>query len=177
MRTFARRNLRPGGALVPERLVTHLAPIQFDEEGWGIWRAGFLDMRLDAVSEMVEPGAQLHFFSREPVTLGAPQSLADSAAGRHTVQPGRTIRLPVERTGSLQAIAGYFTATLTAGVTLTNMPSYPGCNWAVWVWPLRHTAVADGDTVHARILPPAGPQARDVTGWRLDCRLDRGDRA
>jgi protein arginine N-methyltransferase 1 len=177
LRTFARRNLRPGGSVVPERLVTQLAPIELDEEGWGIWRAGFLDMRLDAVTEMVEPGAHLHFFSREPVLLGAPQILADSAAGQHTVQPGRSIRLPLERPGSLQAIAGYFTATLAPGVTLTNMPSYPGCNWAVWVWPLRHTPTTGGETVHARILRPAGTQARDVTGWRLDCRLERGNPA
>ncbi|MGW5668660.1 methyltransferase domain-containing protein [Micromonospora sp. NPDC003776] len=174
LQTFTRRNLRPGGVVVPERLITHLAPIQFDEEGWGIWHAGFLDMRLDAVQELVEAVAHLHFFSRKPVVLGAPQTLADSAAGQHTIKPERTVRLPVERAGSLHAIVGYFTATLAPGVTLTNMPSYPGCNWAVWVWPLRHTPVAGGETVHARMLRPAGAEARDVTGWRLDCRLDRG---
>lgn len=175
LHSFARRNLRPGGAVVPERLVASLAPIELDQEGWGIWRAGFLDMRLDAVQDMVEPAAQLHFFSHEPVLLGAPQPLADSAAGEHVVKNGRTVRLTVDRPGTLHAIAGFFTATLTPGNTLTNMPSYPGCNWAVWVWPLRHTPVAGGETVEARVVRPGDAHFRDVTRWRLDCRLGRGD--
>src|SRR5262245_7239545 len=54
LQVVARRSLRPGGAIVPQRLVTELAPVQFDDEGWGVWRDGFLDMRLDVVQEYVE---------------------------------------------------------------------------------------------------------------------------
>jgi protein arginine N-methyltransferase 1 len=71
----------------------------------------------------------------------------------------------------LHAVLGYFEATLVPGVGLSNFPSYPGCNWAVWVWPVRHTAVAAGDELQLRVRVPDG--GRVVTDWLLDCRLRR----
>ena len=47
LRLLRRRYLRPGGVVVPRRLVTYAAAVQFDDEGWGVWRDGFLDMRLE----------------------------------------------------------------------------------------------------------------------------------
>jgi protein arginine N-methyltransferase 1 len=172
LRIVTRRNLRrPGGAVIPQRLVTYLAPVEFGDEGWGVWRDGFLDMALSVVQEHVEPAAQLHFFQNPPVVLGPPVPLVDSATGAGTPHPGQTVRLEIARPGRLQAVVGYFTATLAPGVTLSNFPSYPGCNWAVWVWPVRHTRVAAGDKVRIRVTPPA--QSRLVTDWRLDCQLAR----
>jgi hypothetical protein len=55
------------------------------------------------------------------------------------------------------------------GVTLSNFPSYPGCNWAVWVWPLRHTEVQPGMVVEAKLRRPE--DVRNADSWRLDCRL------
>jgi hypothetical protein len=174
VRTVARRHLRPGGVVIPERMVTYLAPAQLDEEGWGIWRNGFLDMRLDVVQELVEPGAHLHFFTREPALLGPAQALVDTAAGVHAIRPDRTLTLPVTRAGRLHAVLGWFEVTLAPGVRLANLPSYPGCNWAVWVWPLRHTDVAAGDGVRVRVRKPEPVADRVVTDWRLDCQLSRG---
>jgi len=57
------------------------------------------------------------------------------------------------------------------GVELSNFPSYPGCNWAVLVWPLQHTAVARGDVIQVDIMPPA--MVRFAEQWRLDCRISR----
>lgn len=171
LRAVARHSLAPGGRVVPERLTTNLALIEFDDEGWGVWRDGFLDMRLDVVQECVGPQAQLHFFSRPPVLLGGPVTLADSAAGDRSGRPRRALALPVERPGRLQAVVGYFDAMLVPGVTLSNLPSYPGSNWAVWVWPLRHADVAGGDRVQVRVRMPEG--GRVVTDWRLDCQLLR----
>lgn len=176
LRTFNRRNLRPGGTVVPERVVTRLAAVQFDDEGWGIWNDDFLGMRLDVVQELVEPSAHLHFLTREPVLLGEPAVLVDTGRGDTGLRTARPLTLPLDRDGTLHGVLGYFTATLAPGVELSNMPSYPGCNWAVFVWPLRHTRVAAGDTVHVRPRRPDGPAARDVTRWRLDCQLDRADK-
>lgn len=170
LRTFGRRNLLPGGVTVPGRLVTHLAPIQFDDEGWGVWRDGFLDMRLSVVQQHTPAAAQLHFFHQMPTLLGEPGVLMDTAESDRTAQ---VLRLDIEQPGRLHAIVGYFTATLAPGVTLSNFPSYPGCNWAVWVWPVRHTAVNPGDVVRVQVRPPAG--GRVVTDWRLDCQLLRHD--
>ncbi|HEV8554968.1 MAG TPA: methyltransferase domain-containing protein [Actinophytocola sp.] len=158
----ARRNLRPGGVVVPRGLTTTLAAIQFDGEGWGIWGRDFHGYRLDAVQEYAEPRAQLHFFQREPVLLSEPVPLAG------------TVRLDVARPGEVHAIMGYFTAELAEGITLSNFPSYPGCNWAVWIWPVRHTALAPGDEIRVTVHRPRESRAaRVATDWRLDCGIVR----
>ncbi|RJO72506.1 methyltransferase domain-containing protein [Nocardia panacis] len=155
---FARKNLRPGGQVIPRRLHTMLAAVEFDDEGWGIW-GDFHGFRLDAVQDFAEPRAHLHFFQRAPRLLSAPEPLADR------------MHLPIAESGNLQAILGYFTAELTDEIALSNFPSYPGCNWAVWVWPLRHTMVAAGADVRVAVRRPAGAAAREVTQWRLDCAI------
>jgi hypothetical protein len=81
------------------------------------------------------------------------------------------VALDIVEEGTLHAVVGSFTATLVEGVTLSNLPSYPGCNWAVWVWPVRHTAVQPGMVVDARLLRP--PNVRVASDWRLDCRIAR----
>lgn len=159
----ARRNMRPGGRMIPRSLTTELAAIQFDGEGWGLWNTDFHGYRLDVVQDFAESRAHLHFFQRDPVVLAEPRPLT-----------GNT-RLTVSRSGELHAIVGFFTAELTDDVSLSNFPSYPGCNWAVWVWPLRHSTVAEGDTLRLRMHRPTdAAQARLVTEWRLDCAVTRG---
>ncbi|NUT46282.1 MAG: methyltransferase domain-containing protein [Saccharothrix sp.] len=174
----ARRNLRPGGAVVPRRLTTELVAIEFDGEGWGTWGDVVPGYRFHSVQEFVEPHAQLHFFQREPRFLSAPARLGDDVVGQgSTGRPSRQLCLPVHRDGRLHAVMGYFTAELADGESLSNYPSYPGCNWAVWVWPLRHTEVAQGDEVHVTVVPPRGRgQVRDATAWSLDCRVVRAGR-
>ncbi|QFG22956.1 50S ribosomal protein L11 methyltransferase [Actinomadura sp. WMMB 499] len=169
---FTRRNLARGGRVVPKRLLTHLVPIEFDREGWGLWSDDYFGFRLDAVQESAAPEAQLCFFQRPPRMLGAPVTLADHRPGG--ARPVRRTRrsMTIDRPGRLHAVAGYFTAALTDGISLTNMPSYSGCNWAVWVWPLRHTSVSVGDELRVEVRPP--DDVRQVTDWRLDCALRKG---
>lgn len=168
--TFARRNLGPGGRVIPQRLVTRLAAVQFEGEGWGIWADDFFGYRLDGIQECVEPAAQLHFFQRPPALLSEPTAIADSrirAGADPNLRSSR--KLTITRSGWLHAIIGYFAATLSPGVTLSNFPSYPGCNWAVWVWPLRHSRVSAGDVLHVEVSRPGS--ARIATDWRLECGL------
>ncbi|MGW5417931.1 methyltransferase domain-containing protein [Actinomadura geliboluensis] len=169
---FARHNLAAGGTVVPSRLVTRLAAVQFDGEGWGLWDDDFHGFRLDAVAESAAPAAQLHFFQRPPTLLSEPAEVADQRPARGQAAPPRGRTLTITRPGRLHAVIGYFTATLTEDTTLSNLPSYPGCNWAVWVWPLRHTDVAPGDRL--RVVPRPAGDVREVTGWRLDCGLRKG---
>lgn len=171
----ARRNLRPGGRAVPQRLVTHLAAVEFDGEGWGLWGDDFLGYRLDVVQESVESTAHLHFFQRSPTLLSAPAVIADSRIGAGVrSRPPSAQYLPITRRGRLHAIMGYFTATLAPGITLSNFPTYPGCNWAVWIWPLRHVTVAPGDVLRIGVQRPQ--DVRVVTDWRLDCRIAKQGR-
>jgi hypothetical protein len=163
LEVVARRNLRTGGRIVPRNLTTTFAAIQFDGEGWGLWNTDFRGYRLDVVQEFAQPGAHLHFFQREPLLLADPTPIADQ------------VRLHVVRPGELHAVMGFFTAELADDVFLSNFPSYPGCNWAVWIWPLRHSTVAEGDTIRVRLHRPTGAaRSRLVTEWRLDCDITRG---
>lgn len=163
LEVVARRNLRPGGRIIPRNLTTMLAAIQFDGEGWGIWNRDFHGYRLDAVREIADPGAHLHFFQRDPLLLSEPTPIADD------------LRLAITTPGEAHAIMGFFTADLADGVSLSNFPSYAGCNWAVWIWPLRHSFLARGDAIRVRVRRPADrARARLVTEWRLDCAVVRG---
>jgi SAM-dependent methyltransferase len=169
----ARRNLRPEGRIVPQRLRTHLAPIQFGNEGWGLWRDDFFGFRLDAVADGAGPGAHLHFFQRDPLLLGAPVTVLDHEFGTGArPSPPAPQRLRIDHRGRVDAVMGWFTADL-GGDELTNFPSYPGCNWAVWIWPLRHTDAGPGDEIRVQLIPPARGRDRLATEWRLDCRILR----
>jgi len=161
---FARHNLKPGGRVVPSHLTTRLAAIEFDQEGWGIWGDGDLGYRLDAVQEYVEPTAQLHFFQRLPVLLSKPAATSG----------GKSLTLTIARPGRLHAIAGYFQAVLAPGVTLSNFPSYPGCNWAVWIWPVRHTEVTPGDALRVKMQMPGGDHSeRLATAWNVKNKMEK----
>jgi ubiquinone/menaquinone biosynthesis C-methylase UbiE len=170
IRAVAGRALKRGGRVVPRRLTTRLAAIEFDHEGWGLWDADFLGYRLDAVCDHVEAAAHLHFFQREPRLLGDAVAVADSVLGVGGTELKPSVRLRVAEAGTLHAIVGYFAAELADGVSLANFPSYPGCNWAVWVWPLRHRAVTAGEEIRVEIhRPKASGGIRLAGDWRLEC--------
>jgi hypothetical protein len=165
----AERNLKRSGRVVPERLVTRLQAIQFDSEGWGVWSDNFWNYSLSPVQEYAGSAAQFHFFTRDPIRLSAPVVAADEVIGTSVRGIREEARLDIIAPGTIHAVVGYFTATLVEGVTLSNFPSYPGCNWAVWVWPLRHTEVQPGMVVEAKLRRPE--DVRNADSWRLDCRL------
>lgn len=172
--SVARRNLAPGGRIVPAELVTYLTAIQFDGEGWGVWDDDFYGFRLDEVPSRAAPGAQLHFFQRSPVLLSAPVPIARNSIGDGSAPPLRMRkRLTIDRPGRLHAIMGYFTTTLAPDVSLSNFPSYPGCNWAVWIWPLRHTTVSAGQVLRVEVHRPDSRSVRVATDWRLECSIER----
>lgn len=170
----ARRHLRPGGRVVPQRLTTSITAVCYDDEGWGVWSEDYLGYRVDAVLDSVRPAPQLHFFQREPTLLSGHVPVAVGVLGQTSSgRPTRRHRLPVTRAGTVHAVMGHFRAELVDGVTLSNFPSYPGCNWAVWTWPVRHVGVEPGDELVVDLtVPDRG--SRDVTDWRLDCGLRRG---
>jgi len=165
----ARRNLKRSGRVVPERIETRLQAVQFLSEGWGVWDDDFWGYSLDAVQDYAPSAAQLHFFARDPVGLSAPAIAADEALGTPVRGVREDVSLDIVASGTMHAVIGYFTATLVEGVTLSNLPSYPGCNWAVWVWPVRHTEVQPGMVMEAKLERPRNVRVADE--WRLDCRI------
>lgn len=171
----ARRHLKPGGRVIPQRVETRFQAIQFDAEGWGVWSDDFWGYSLSPVQDYAPPAAQLHFFTRRPLALSAPVIAADEVLGADPAAMPERLRLDITEPGTLHAVIGYFEATLADGVSLSNHPGYPGCNWAVWVWPLRHTPVRPGTSLEVRIKRPA--DVRIAADWQLDCSIVRAARA
>ncbi len=167
----ARHNVRPGGRLVPERLVTRVRAVELGSEGWGVWQGDVGDFSLGPVREYASGSPQLHFFQKKPRSLSDAAVIADSRLGESDRDRGGTLTLPVTKVGTLHAIIGYFTATLVPGIELSNFPSYPGCNWAVCVWPMRYTDVIPGDEIRVEVLRPTN--IRIATDWGLSCGLSR----
>jgi protein arginine N-methyltransferase 1 len=167
----ARRNLRPGARIVPERLVTRVQAVELPAEGWGVWQQDVAGYSLSAVPEYASGGAQLHFFNRRPRLLSDAAVIADSRMGEGDRARSGTLGLQVTKVGTLHAVIGYFRATLTTGIELSNFPSYPGCNWAVCVWPMQATDVVPGDEIRVEVHRPH--DVRVATHWRLNCGLAR----
>jgi enediyne biosynthesis protein CalE3 len=168
---MAKRNLRITGRVIPSRLTTQLQALQFDHEGWGVWSDNFAGYSLLTVQEYAPAVPQVHFFTRPPRLLSAPVVAAASELGLDARQLQGKHTLEINAPGCLHAVVGYFHATLAPDVTLSNFPSYPGCNWAAWIWPVRHTDVSPGDAVHVMIQ--RSQQTRRLTDWRLECRIVR----
>lgn len=167
----ARNNLRPGARLVPDRLVTRVQAVELAAEGWGVWQEPVGGYSLSAVREHASGGTQLHFFNRRPRLLSDAAVIADSRMGEGERTRSGTLGLQVTKVGTLHAIIGYFTATLTPGIDLSNFPSYAGCNWAVCVWPMQSTDVVPGDEIRVEVHRPH--DVRVATDWRLNCGLAR----
>ncbi|TVT37088.1 methyltransferase domain-containing protein [Amycolatopsis rhizosphaerae] len=171
---FARRNLADHGRIVPGRLQTVLTPVEFDGEGWGIWSEELHGLRFGAVLDHVAPAAQLHFFQRPPRVLGGPVVAADARLGERARPIGGERHIVrIDTPGTLHAIVGSFRAVFASGVELANFPGYPGCNWACWVWPVRHSRVAAGDTLKVALERPRDT-ARLAETWTMDVGLARG---
>jgi len=170
----ADRCLKPGGRMVPARLVTALQAINLNGEGWGVWSETVGGYSLRSVQDHAPQGGQFHFFNNAPELLSQPLPVADSTLGRTGEMPKGRHRLEITEDGLLQAVAVHFTAHFVDGLTLSNFPSYPGSNWAVWIWPLRHTQVRSGDVLHVDIHPPA--DVRLASDWSLGCQIERSSR-
>jgi protein arginine N-methyltransferase 1 len=167
----ARNNLRPGALLIPQRLVTRVQAVELAAEGWGVWRDDMCGYSLSTVREYASGRAQLHFFNQPPRLLSDAAVIADSRMGESDRSRSGTIALPVTNVGTLHAMIGYFTASLAPEVELSNFPSYPGCNWAVCVWPMQYTDVVPGDEIRFEVERPG--HLRIATDWRLSCSLAR----
>ena len=168
---MARHNLHHTARIIPSRLVTQLQAVQFDKEGWGVWSDNFAGYSLHVVQEYAPAVPQVHFFTRTPRMLSAPVVVAASELGQNAYQPQGEHALQINAPGQLQAVVGYFTATLAPDVTLSNFPSYAGCNWATWIWPVRHTEVCSGDVIRVKLQQPQ--RTRVVSDWRLECQIVR----
>ncbi|HJR24368.1 MAG TPA: 50S ribosomal protein L11 methyltransferase [Acidimicrobiales bacterium] len=118
------RHLAPGGTLLPGRLRLLVAPVELP----ALWsEVAFWDDRPAGID--LSPLGPLARNSRYFTTaspddvLSQPGVVADTDPGDAGALPIRgTVRLIVERPGTLHGLAGWFDATLSPGVGVSNSP-------------------------------------------------------
>lgn len=173
--TDARRFLKPGGWTVPHALDFEVAPIADEDvaERVRFWSRPVASLDFSAVHEWaVNSGYPKH--------LDAGQLLGPAATIAHvemsevsTSRIAGETTLSITREGTLDAIGGWFTASLSPGVRLTNAPGAPArLARRNVVLPLeRSIRVAPGDSIELRIqiLP-----ANVVLTWRGSVRTAAG---
>ncbi len=167
----AERHLKSGGAIIPQRLTTVINAIRFDGESWGIWSDDLAGYSLAAARPFLGSSAQLHFFARPPELLSETTALAAIDLGRPPGALPEHCDIDIIRPGRLDALALAFEADFGDGIRLSNFPGYPGCNWAVFIWPLASSQVAAGDGLRVSIRP--GAWVRDALSWQIDCGIRR----
>lgn len=149
------RFLKPGGRFVPASVELCVAPIEdaglraqvdfwrerpagFDFSPVRTWALNHRYPAMVAATALLGPAAPIAVIDMSSATPGPLAGRAD---------------LRVERAGLLHGIAGWFTATLAAGVTMTNAPQAPARLDRSHVFlPIESvTAVEPGDVIRASV--------------------------
>ncbi|MBV9689718.1 MAG: class I SAM-dependent methyltransferase [Ktedonobacteraceae bacterium] len=167
LRGFISQNLKPGGYVIPESVETFLHAVEYQDEFTGVWEKNFMGMDLSCVSSKVRSSAALYFFVHPPKLLAPPIRVSLALFGEEvrTEEIRNMTSIPVMEAGVLHGFVGSFRAKLSQGVVLSNFPSYPGCNWATWNWPVSRTPVQRGDSLSIELNSHGNHP--DVTTWHL----------
>lgn len=174
VRDFAGKNLKPGGRILPERMRTHLIPVEYRREFRGIWRRNNAGLDLRAAMDLPFKPEFVRFALRHrPKELAEALLVEDIAFGPDLGERPKRIdhRFEVVRRGLLQGFVGSFEATLIDGIALTNYPRYTGCHWENWNWPVNPPpAVEPGQAIALRLDADSDVRA----SWSLDWTLEPG---
>ena len=143
-----RRLLRPGAALIPQRLRLWVAPVEnFDDhELVSGWQADTL--LYDCTAAFRRAARTLWFGDLEPENLlGQGEVAADvdlQTAGDETITSAGELR--IDRDGTLHGLACWFDSLLSPGVAAHNMPPRGESSWSHGFLPLDEAvAVTAGD--------------------------------
>lgn len=174
VRSFADRNLKPGGKILPEKLRTLLVPVQYHNEFRGIWRDNYHGLNLAAGLQLpteIEP--VMRVLREDPRELAQPLVLEDIefAVGMPEREVEYEGKFTVTTDGALQGFMGYFEAELVSGISLANYPVYPSCHWQTWHWPLHPPLqVSQGQRITAQVHARTNMAAPN---WTLDWQLEK----
>ncbi|MGI9615898.1 MAG: 50S ribosomal protein L11 methyltransferase [Acidimicrobiales bacterium] len=147
-----KRLLSPDGILLPSDFRLMAAPVctPYWEQVVGVWSKPQTDLDLSPMFELAV-NTEFRADIEGEEYLGPPAEWASIAADHTDAIAGET-RLTIERPGTLNAIAGLFSAQLSPSTTLTNC-SMLANSFDRWqnVYPLPHPIeMAEGDTVDVR---------------------------
>jgi len=168
----ASHGLRPGGRLLPARLITYLVPVEYGDSLRGVFRRDFHGMDLTpALALPFQPAPVLASLPGAQRDLGPAQVVErirfaqDMAPRRHRFE----LQLPIERPGTLHGLLGWFDAELADGIRIASYPAYPGCHWQTWNWPVHPPRrVAPGQRLAVVLHAREGVAA---AGWSLEWSL------
>jgi precorrin-6B methylase 2 len=150
----ADRHLRPGGRLVPTTIEFAVRALRSDtvERHLAFWTTPRFELDVSPLRE-IAVATPVYEHSRIETLAGPPASLGVLAAGEHakTVDLRTTVR--VDRAGPVNGLAGFFTAELAPGVTITTAPGDPArIDRENIVLPIDPPIdCSDGDTLDVRI--------------------------
>jgi precorrin-6B methylase 2 len=157
----ADRHLRPGGRLVPATIEFAVQALQSDAVGrhLGFWTTPRFGLDVSPLRE-IAVGTPLYEHSPVDALAGPPASLGVLGAGEHaeTVDMRTTVR--VDRAGPVNGLAGFFTAELAPGVTITTAPDDP--------------ARIDRENIVLAIDPPIDCSVGDMLDVRIRALLQSG---
>ena len=135
--------LKPGGAMLPQRVTTWMAPTSHPglDEGLQFWRSRPYNVNLNLIAD----GTAQEVFSvqhdiTEETLLAEPQPLWTIDCLRCSVEDARgpftaALSFQAMRDGRLSALAAWFHAELAPDTTLTNAPHAPKTHWGRWAFP------------------------------------------
>lgn len=170
---FAQRNLKPGGRFIPESLDILLVPVQYRNEFRGVWRRRTRGVdfspAIDLPSLKVANLCTLRRRQKEhcaPVVL---RHVSFGAGGADEALDSFRARMEISQSGCLDGFVGFFRAHLIADLELCNYPSYPGCNWMTWNWPVGPPRVlSPGQMLDIELSTNGGGNS---INWQLSWRI------
>lgn len=163
------RLLAPGATVIPRRVRMMVAPVEAERVRRRLEAPDLGRHRIDVsrLGDYLAEQPQTEALAAEQL-LGEPSSLAETDL-QHSdgaVELEGEAVLEVRRAGRLDGVGGWFEASLTDRVGLSNPPGLSESSWSNTVFPLAEpVAVQPGDTVRARIQSASNGA---VFRWRLE---------
>jgi protein arginine N-methyltransferase 1 len=181
MRDARRRHLKPGGVLIPRRIVQFAAPVvtarihseltEWDRVGFGLDLAPARTMSLNNIyvrtfepSELLEDGRSAVAWDRIDFAL-APSARRKGEA-----------RWKLGRPAVIYGFATWWTAELVPGVQVSTAPDAPRTHWEQLYFPLLEPIDGQaGEMVIVRLGSRSSPEAGTHLAWTA-LVLDRSGR-
>ena len=169
----AAKHLKPGGRILPGKLSTHIAGVNYDGEFRGVFAESFHGLNLaSALTDEFTSGTVMYGLRKRATELTeiGTLELIEFSATMVARKYDYPLQLMVERAGVLQGFVGFFKSELTPAIELTNYPCYPGCHWVNWHWPVTPAIeVKPGQVVRGMLTTPARTMANC---WTLDWAIE-----
>jgi type I protein arginine methyltransferase len=171
----AERSLKPGGVTVPASFDLAIAAVEHLESRRAIATFGdrLAGFDLTPVHHLVQNTVRTVSIKDQEPLLSQPvfahsQSATDASRFRMVA------KLEVEREGTLDGVAGMFTATMSPSVRMSNVPGHPDQMGRRWqdLFPVDHpTPVRAGDVIDVEIV--VNPDSYLAT-WTIVVQGDAG---